>query len=264
MKRTFSILLFQLIFFTSFSQSLETNNKILDSFIQKGIADWQIPGLSVAVIKDGEVVFLKAYGVREMGKKDKVDINTLFSIGSTTKAITVACLGMLVDEGKLKWDDRVIDHFKEFKLYDAYVTQNLTIRDLLTHRAGMPNTDILWITDMDKDEIFRRMEYVKPAYPFRSGYTYQNIMYSVAGEIVSQVSGMSWDQFVNERIFKPLGMDHSVPLMKKLGEIQNKVTPHYILDKKVQTIVTANTAASIVLIRIVRILLFDLVLRSFV
>lgn len=241
MKRLSLFIVLLLSFTFSYSQNIEKNNKILDKFIEKGMKDWQLPGLSVAVVKDGQVVFLKAYGVRELGKNDKFDINTISSIGSTTKAITVACLGMLVDEGKLKWDDRVIDHFPEFKLHDPYVTANLTIRDLITHRAGMPNTDLLWTTDMPKDEIFRRMEFVEPSYPFRAGYTYQNIMFAVAGEIVSRVSGMPWDQFVKERIFKPLGMVHSVPLMKELANIENKATPHYIIDDKPQVITTSDT-----------------------
>jgi len=241
MRRSLFIFTCLIIVINAYSQNIEKNNKIIDKFIENGMRDWQLPGLSVAIVKDGKVVFIKGYGVRELGKKDKFDINTISTIGSTTKAITVACLGMLVDEGKLKWDDRVIDHFPEFKLHDPYVTANLTIRDLLTHRAGLPNTDLLWTTEMSKEEIFRRMEFVEPSYPFRSGYTYQNIMFAVAGEIVSRVSGMSWDEFVKEKIFKPLGMDHSVPLMKELTSIENKASAHYIIDGTPQTIITSNT-----------------------
>ena len=198
--------------------------------------------MAVAIVKDGKLVFQEAYGVRELGVTNPVDINTLFSIGSTTKAITVACLGMLVDEGKLNWDDPVIKHFPEFRLKDPYISKNLTVRDLLTHRAGMPNTDLFWITpNINKDEIFRKMELIEPAYTFRGGYTYQNIMYSVAGEVLARVSGIPWHQFVKERIFTPLGMTYSVPLNSELPSIENKVTPHYIIEGKVETIITSNT-----------------------
>lgn len=226
----------------SFAQKLDKNGKSLDEMIQKGISDWQIPGFAAAVVKDGKTVFQKAYGIREIGKPDPVNLNTLFTIGSTTKAITTACLAILVDEGKLAWDDPVAKHFPEFRLKDPYVTKNLTVRDLLTHRAGMPNTDLFWITsDISKDEIFQKMELVDPAYTFRGGYIYQNIMYSVAGEVVARVSGIPWHQFVKERIFGPLEMDDSVPLMSDLTAIENKATPHYLINDEVKTIITSNT-----------------------
>jgi CubicO group peptidase (beta-lactamase class C family) len=244
MKKLYTILvaLLLLVSNSTFCQPSDKNNRIMESFIQKGMIDWEIPGLAVAIVKNGKLVFQEAYGVRELGKKDPVDINTIFSIASTTKAITVACLGILVDEEKLNWDDPVIKHFPEFRLKDSYITKNLTVRDLLTHRAGMPNTDLFWITpNFDKEEIFRRMELIDPAYSFRSSYTYQNIMYAVAGEVVARVSGVPWHQFVNERIFTPLGMTYSVPLMSELPSIENKVTPHYIIEGKPETIVTTST-----------------------
>lgn len=148
-----------------------------DAYVQQGVEDWEAPGLAVAIVKDREVVFSKGYGVRELGKPDPVDEHTLFAIGSTTKAMTAAAIGMLVDEGKLDWDDPVADHLPGFQLSDAFVTREVTIRDLLTHRAGLPNADYLWYgRDNEPEDIIHRMRYVPLETSMRSAFTYQNIM----------------------------------------------------------------------------------------
>src|SRR6185503_4374497 len=151
----------------------------LDAYISKTMPDWKTPGLAIAVVKDGEVVFAHGYGVRELGKPDPVDTGTLFAIGSTTKAMTAALVGMLVDEHSVEWDAPVTRYLPWFQLKDPAVTRELTVRDLLTHRAGLGNADYLWYGQRNSTgEILRRVRLIDPAYPARGGFIYQNIMYA--------------------------------------------------------------------------------------
>src|SRR5687767_11265233 len=157
----------------------------LDAYVTRAVKDWGAPALAISVVKDGRVTFAKGYGVLERGKPTPADSNTLFAIGSTTKAMTVAALAMLVDEGKVRWDDPVTKYLPGFQLADPYVTREVTVRDLVTHRAGLPNADFLWAyDDLNSDEIVQRLRWVRPAYSLRSSFIYQNIMYAVAGKVV--------------------------------------------------------------------------------
>src|SRR5262249_50241409 len=157
--------------------------------------------------KDGRVVLSKGYGVRKLGETAPVTPRTLFRIASNTKAFTTAALAMLVDEGKLRWNDRVIVHMPSFQMYDPYVTREMTVRDLLTHRSGLglgAGALLFWpATDLTRDEIVRRIRYLKPATSFRSAYAYDNLLYLVAGQMIPLITGKSWDDFVKERIFTP-------------------------------------------------------------
>ena len=182
----------------------------LDAYIERTMPQWEVPGLAIAVVKDDSVIFARGYGVRELGRPEPVDENTLFAIASTTKAMTAAALGMLVDEGKLDWDDPVTQHLPGFQAGDSYVTREFTVRDLLTHRSGLGRNDNLWIASpFPRAEIIRRARFLPEAGRFRADYGYNNIMFITAGEIVGAVSGTSWDDFVARRIFQPLGMTRS-------------------------------------------------------
>jgi CubicO group peptidase (beta-lactamase class C family) len=215
-----------------------------DAYVAKAVADWKVPGLAVAVVKDGRIVFAKGYGVRELGKPAPVDTQTLFAIGSTTKAMTAASLGMLVDEGKLTWDEKVTRILPGFQLADPYVTRELTIRDLLTHRAGLGNADVLWYrADNSPEEVIRRVRFAEPAYSFRSSFIYQNIMWAVAGQIVATESGMPWERFLRTRIFAPLGMVNSVPLLDSARRRSNVASPHYRFGDTVRVISNASVDA---------------------
>ena len=216
----------------------------LDAYTAKAVADWKVPGLAIAVVKDGRIVFAKGYGVRELGKPAPIDTQTLFAIGSTTKAMTSASLGMLVDEGKLRWDDRVTKILPTFQLADPYVTRELTIRDILTHRAGLGNADVLWYrTDNSADEVVRRVRFAEPAYSLRSSFIYQNIMYALAGQVVAAVSGTPWEQFVRTRIFGPVGMPNTVPLLDSARRRSNVASPHYRFGDTVRVIGNASVDA---------------------
>ena len=199
----------------------------LDAYTAQAVKDWGAVGLAIAVVKDGRVVFEKGYGVRELGKPDLVDTTTLFAIGSTTKAMTAAAIGMLVDEGKVRWDDPVTNYLPSFQLKDPWATREITVRDLLTHRAGLPNADYLWYgTNNSTAEILRRVRYIEPAYSPRSSFIYQNVMYAAAGQVVAGASGMPWEEFVRTRIFTPLHMTGTVPLLSKAGAMPNVASPH--------------------------------------
>ncbi len=207
-----------------------------DAYVQQAVKDWRVPGLTVTVIKDGKVLFKKGYGIRESGKPDAVDTQTLFAMASTTKAMTAACLGMLVDEGKLNWDDPVMNYLPDFQLYDPAVTRELRVRDLLIHNTGVGNADFLWASmQISSDEILHRMRLVKPSYSFRSSFIYQNIMYLAAGKVIEKVSGTPWDKFIRSHIFEPLGMRRTQALFREVTDA-NRAKPHVDINDTVRLV----------------------------
>lgn len=217
----------------------------LDSYFEQARVDWKIPGMAVAIVKDGEIVLAKGYGLREYGKDAAVNDKTLFAIASNSKAFTAATIALLVEEGKLSWDDKVRKHLPYFKLYDPYVTEEMTVRDLLCHRSGLRtfSGDLLWYeTNYSTEEVIRRARFLKPAYGFRTTFGYSNIMFMTAGEIVSKVSGESWGDFLTERIFTPLGMKDSNIGTKALEGLDNVATPHSVLpDGRTVTVPYTNS-----------------------
>ncbi len=209
----------------------------LEAFVTRVMTDWQAPGVAVAVIKDDAIVFMRGFGVREVGKDAPVDEHTVFAIASTSKAFTVAALGLLVDEERLRWDDRVTEHLIGFQLFDPWVTRELTVRDLLSHRSGLPRGDRLWYgSAFDRSEVLERVRLLEPASSFRSRYGYQNIMYTAAGEIVPAVTDTSWREFIRVRIFEPLGMHASSTSLDALADNGNVATPHGKIGGRVRPI----------------------------
>ena len=209
----------------------------LDAYVLKAVKEWEVPGLALAVIKDDSVVVAEGYGLRRLGSMERVDAHTLFAIASTTKAMTAACLGMLVDEKKLSWDDPVTKHLEGFQLSDPYVTRELTVRDLLSHRTGLSRGDGLWYrSPYSREEILERVRHLKPSWGFRSRYGYQNIMFLAAGQVVSEVAGKPWDDFIVERLFTPLAMRSTVSGYGRLKDQQNVATPHLVGNGKVTPI----------------------------
>ncbi|MFT4678388.1 MAG: CubicO group peptidase (beta-lactamase class C family) [Litorivivens sp.] len=219
-----------LVLFVAAPAAAQTKQiKKIDKYIEESRQAWNIPGMAVAIVKDGEVVLSKGYGVRNIDNELPVDDKTLFAIASNTKAYTSAALAILVDEGKITWDDKVRDHLPYFELYDPYVSNNMTIRDLLCHRSGLEtfSGDLIWYgSDYSREEIIRRAKHLVPAYGFREHFGYQNIMFLTAGEIVSTVSGMSWDEFIKTRFFEPLGMSTSNTSIGEFNRDSNVASPH--------------------------------------
>jgi CubicO group peptidase (beta-lactamase class C family) len=215
----------------------------IDQTVSRAMEIFSVPGLAVGIVKDGELVFAKGYGVRELGQPAKVDPDTLFAIGSITKAFTTASLAMLVDEGKLGWDDRVIDHLPDFRLYDPYVTYEFTVRDLLTHRSGLGlgAGDLLFVpsTDFSREQVIHALRYLKPVSSFRSRYAYDNLLYVVAGQIIPAVTNMSWEDFVTQRILRPLHMEPCAVNAKSETDRSNVAARHAKVDGRV-TVVPAE------------------------
>ena len=207
----------------------------LHEYIEAGMADWQIPGLAVAVVRHDSVVFMGGYGVRTVGTDDWVDEHTVFALASCTKAFTATALGILAGEGAIGWDDRANDFLPGFQLYDPWVTRHVTIRDLLSHRTGYPGwaADHLWQgSDRGPDEILHQFRYQKPAGDFRARYGYSNVMYLAAGEIIPAVTGQSWRRFVTARLLEPLGMYESTLSIDALEGRDNVATPHIEIHGK--------------------------------
>jgi len=232
-------LLVSVFSFSLFAQPITSPQ--IDSLVEKTLQTFDVPGIAVAVVKDGKVIHAKGYGVRSLNTKEKVDENTLFGIASNSKAFTVAALGMLMDEGKLKWDDKVTDYIPEFKMYSPYVTEAFTIRDLLTHRSGLGlgAGDLMFWPDSNNftvKDIIHNLRYLEPVSGFRTKYDYDNLLYIVAGTIVSRVSGMPWEEFIETRIMKPLGMTQSFASYERVKNKNNVIDPHAPVDGVVKVI----------------------------
>lgn len=198
-----------------------------DDLVEKAMAHWEVPGVAIAVVKDGKVVHLKGYGYRNVEKGLAVNPQTLFRIGSATKSFTSMAVGLLVDEGILEWDKPVHEYMADFKLYDDYATRHATPKDLLCHRVGLgEHYGMFFLSSLNRDEIYRRLRYLQPVSGFRERYVYCNIMYMTLGVLVERVSGISWEDFLQKRIFKPLGMASSSPLSDGLQARDNAALPY--------------------------------------
>ena len=201
-------------------------------------SEYGVPGVSISIVEDGRPTLTRGWGFREIGAKSPVDADTIFGTGSTGKAFTAAALGVLVDEGRIKWDDKVIDHMPYFRMYDAWVTREMTIRDLLVHRSGLGlgAGDLLFVpnTDRSKKDITLALRHIKPATSFRSAYAYDNVLYTVAGQLIEEVSGMPWEQFMRQRLFLPLGMKNSTASETEFQASRNRAERHARIDGPVR------------------------------
>ncbi|HUC82795.1 MAG TPA: serine hydrolase domain-containing protein, partial [Flavisolibacter sp.] len=201
----------------------------LDSYIRRGLADWDLPGLAVVVVKDGQVAFIKGYGVRDINTKAAVDENTLFMIASNTKLFTGTALAMLEASGKLNLNDKITKFFPGFRLYDSLTTKQVTIRDMLAHRIGTKTFQgdfTFWNTKLSRAEIMAKMRLLKPVGMFRQDYGYCNSCFLTAGEIIPKVTGKSWEDFVNDSIVKPLGMSATMVLSTGVEKQLNVAVPY--------------------------------------
>ena len=212
----------------------------LDQYIEKAMQEWGVPGLSVAIVKDDRVVYAKGYGTRETGKNLPVNEETLFGIGSVTKSFTAAAIGMLADSGQLKLDDPLTKSLPGLQLYDPQLTRDTTLRDILSHRSGLPRANLGLMNRFRPEETLKRLRYLKPASALRSQFHYQNQMYVVAGEVIRAVSGQSWEQFVKDRIFSPLNMKMSSTSVTALKKQENVARPHARLKGVVRAVPFRN------------------------
>ena len=212
----------------------------LEADVKRVLTTFDVPGISIAIVKDGQVIAARGFGVRKLGEATPVDGKTIFEIASNSKVFTAAALAMLVDEGKLAWDDPVTKHLPDFQMYDAYVTKEMTVRDLLVHRSGLGlgAGDLLWwpTTSFSTDEIIHKLRFIKPATSFRNSYAYDNLLYIVAGKIIAQKSGKSWGDTVRERILKPVGMTATTTSLAENAGNPNVSAPHSKINGKIAAV----------------------------
>jgi len=229
-KLSSSIILFICILGGSFAQNeVKVDLEKLDSYYAQMVKDWDIPSASIGIVKDGELVFTGNYGVLEVGKEDKPNSQTLYAIASNSKAFTSALIGVLVQEEKLKWDDKVKKYLPYFAMYNPWVSENITIRDLLCHRSGLGtfSGDNIWYkSNASSEEIIKHIKYVPQAFEFRAGYGYSNLMYITAGEIIQTITGKSWGENIEEYFLKPLKMNRTIATISDLEKKGNYASPH--------------------------------------
>lgn len=215
----------------------------LENLIQETMPGWAIPGLAVGVVKDDKIVFAQGFGEREIGTGQPVDENTIFAIGSNTKAFTATALGLLVQDSQLSWDDPVLQYLPDFQLSDPYVTRAIKVRDLLCHRSGLPTWggDLLsYGSTYTQDEILHRIRHIPLTLSFRSDYGYSNMMFSAAGKIVTAVTQSSWETFIQQRLFQPLNMTRSSASINQLAKAGNVAMPHEKINGRVQSLPYRN------------------------
>ena len=203
----------------------------IDSLVARAMERFNVAGVAVGVVKDGQIIHNRGYGVKSVSTRSEVNQHTNFAIASNSKAFTTTALALLVEDGKLKWTDKVLDHIPEFKMYNAYVTQNFNIQDLLTHRSGMGLGvgDLIFFpdgSDFTIDDLLGSFQHFEPVSAFRTKYDYDNLLYVVAGELVKRVSGMSWEKFVTQRIIRPLDMDNTYASIYEIKDKGNLASPH--------------------------------------
>ncbi len=235
MKKVLILLFFCLLFTHTKAQMAAAS---IDSLVKKVLKTFDVPGISVGIIKDGKLIHAKGYGVRSLKNNLPMDENTLVGIASNSKAFTSAAIAMLVDEGKMKWDDKVRKHIPSFTMYDPYVTDVFTVRDLLTHRSGLGlgSGDLMFFPDggnFTREEMIHNLRYLKPISEFRTKYDYDNNLYIVAGEIIAKVSGLSWEEFIEQRMMKPLGITTSKASYNRVNNNANIIDAHAPADGKV-------------------------------
>ena len=224
-----------LLLFLSTAQLNAKSIKELDEYIEQVMMTFHIPGAAVGVVQDGQIIHMRGYGVADITTNQPVNEQTIFKIASNTKAFTATALAILVEQGKLKWTDKVRDHLPDFKMHDDYATQEFNIIDLLTHRSGLAlgSGDLmLWPepTKFSREDVVHNLRYLKPAYGFRERYAYDNTLYIVAGEVASAVAGKPWEQVIEDSIFAPLGLKNCYAGGIDTTKVTNVVAPHLYLD----------------------------------
>ncbi|MBZ0241977.1 MAG: beta-lactamase family protein, partial [Bacteroidales bacterium] len=205
----------------------------LDSIYTKALSDWNVPGMGIAIVSHDSILLSKGYGITDMTTRQAVDANTLFALASNTKAFTSTSLAMLVDRGELNWDDKVVEHLPWFAMYNPYVTAEMTVEDLLSHRSGLKtfSGDLIWYgSTYSREEIIRKVRHLKPAYGFREHFGYSNLLFITAGELIPAITGRSWDDFVQEELLDKLEMNRSTLHVSDLNNLDNTAQPHTYVD----------------------------------
>lgn len=239
-----SLLLFGIIIVTTLANAQGINRSkfitdSLDAYVNKALTNWRIPGVAVCIVKDGKVVMMKGYGIKELGLNNKVDENTLFMIGSNTKAFTATAIAMLQVQGKLSLDDKVTKYLPQWKLENQFASQEAQVRDLLCHRIGFRTFQgdfTFYNTDLSRDQVMEKMSHVKAAYPFRTKWGYTNSAFLTAGQIIPRVTGKQWEDYLRENIFAPLGMTNTLALTVDMPKSLNRTAAHTLVNGQLTAI----------------------------
>lgn len=242
MKKLILSIVITLFFITAYSQTKEQLS-LLDNYYSKALKEWNIPGMAIAIVNKDSIIFSKGYGYTNIKKKTKVDGNTLFAIASNSKAFTATALAQLVEQGKIDWNDKVVDYLPYYKLYDDYTTNNMTIEDLLCHRNGLKtfSGDLLWFaTTKTPKEIIKAQQHLKPIAPFRTEYGYSNISYLAAGKVIEKVTDTTWANYITTHFLKPLKMNRTLTSTNQLKKTKNVATPYFYEGGKHYEIEWAN------------------------
>jgi CubicO group peptidase (beta-lactamase class C family) len=211
----------------------------LDSYVERALAEWQIPGVAILVVKDGQVIVQKGYGFLESGKPEQVDENTLFMIASNTKAFTGTAMAILEQEGKCSLDDRVQKYLPGFKMKDPWVAEHITLTDVMSHRIGMETFQgdfMYWESDLSSDEVIEKFGMLTPMYDFRAKWGYCNAGFLIAGKCLEQITGMTWEQFIRDRIVNPLDMKRTLVMTAEIANAENLAAAHTLVNGKLQVI----------------------------
>ena len=240
MKKYIKYLLIVTILISNFSNAQISSRKI-DKLVKEARKTFNVAGCAVGVVKDGKIIHSKGYGVKSIETNEPVNKHTNFAIASNTKAFTTTALAILVDEGKLSWNDKVVDYIPEFRMYNDYVTHNFTISDLVSHRSGLGKGagDLMWWPDENNfkiEDIISNFQYFKPKSDLRTKYAYNNVLFFVAGEVIKRVSGFTWEEFVKENVLKPLNMDNTYTSITQITDFFNVATPHSTESGKLATL----------------------------
>ncbi len=235
------LLFFTILLFSTFSQAQEIAESKVDELVSQTLKTFNVPGIAVGIVHEGKIVLAKGYGIANIETGEKVNSMTNFGIASNSKAFTTTAIAMLVDEGKMNWDDKVKKYIPEFKMYNDYVTEEFTIRDLVTHRSGLglgAGDLMVWPDghDFTPNDIIQNIHYLKPVSDFRTKYDYDNLLYIIAGVVIERVSGKSWTDFIQERILSPLQMNRTAPNWTLLKDKSNAIAPHVPIDGKLKVI----------------------------
>jgi CubicO group peptidase (beta-lactamase class C family) len=199
----------------------------LDAYVTNAIATWHVPGLALAIVRNDSVLYAKGYGVLQVGTSTPVDERTLFEIGSSSKSFTATLVAMLITDGTMKWDEHVNAYLPSFRLYDPVASAELTVRDALTHRSGLQRGELSWMAaGISREEVLRRERFLKPSWGLRTRFGYQNVMYLAAGEAAAKAAGSRWEDLIQQRIFTPLAMTSSVPLLRDPERVANLAASH--------------------------------------
>ncbi len=249
-------ILFFFLFISSYIVSAQIEETKLDVLITNTLKTFEVPGISVGVLKDGEVVYAKGHGVRAISNKKEMNKNTLVGVASNSKGFTCFALAMMVDAGKLNWNDKVTKHIPEFRLQDPWVTAQFTVRDLVTHRSGLGlgSGDLMFFPEnghFKVEDVINNVKYLEPQSSFRSTFEYNNNMFIIAGEVLKRVSGLTWETFIETRIMKPVGMTNSKASYNRVKDKSNIIEAHTLADGKLEEIPhdwseTANAAGGII------------------